>query len=266
MDAGNNGIVDAGEPNRFDGVTVTLKDDQGNVVGTTTTDANGFYKFTGLAPGVYGVSEVQPTAYIDGKDTPGNAGGAAQNPGDILTGAQLNAGVHGVDYNFGELLPASISGRVHGDLNGDCTYQDGEPLLSGVEVRLLDGAGNVIATTQTGADGTYTFGGLAPGVYSVFEVQPSGYFDGGEDVGSAGGSVTGDDLVTGISLGAGVNAVDYNFCEQLPASIAGNVFSDPNADLIFDAATGSAPIAGRVGRQRPDGEHRVDLRRKRSGV
>ncbi len=246
LDLDNDGVRDAGESG-IAGVTLVLLDANGApTTRTTTTDANGFYRFDGLAPGVYGVSEVHPTAYIDGLDAAGNAGGAAQNPGDTITGAQLNAGVHGVEYNFGELVPATIRGRVHGDLNGDCTYQDGEPLLQGVEVRLLDAAGNILAKTFTGADGTYSFGGLAPGVYSVFEVQPIGYFDGGENVGSAGGTVGGNDLITGITLAAGVNAVDYNYCEKLPASIAGMVFSDVNADTIFDAATGSTPIAGVV--------------------
>lgn len=246
LDLDNDGVRDSGESG-IAGVTLVLLDANGApTTRTTTTDANGFYRFDGLAPGVYGVSEVHPTAYIDGLDAAGNAGGAAQNPGDIITGAQLNAGVHGVEYNFGELVPATIRGRVHGDLNGDCTYQDGELLLQGVEVRLLDAAGNILAKTFTGADGTYSFGGLAPGVYSVFEVQPGGYFDGGENVGSAGGTVGGNDLITGITLAAGVNAVDYNYCEKLPASIAGMVFSDINADTIYDAATGSTPIAGAV--------------------
>jgi serine-aspartate repeat-containing protein C/D/E len=245
VDLDNDGVRDVGETG-IAGVTLALLDANGApTMRTVTTDANGFYRFDGLAPGVYGVTEVQPTAYIDGLDAAGNAGGSAQNPGDTITGATLNAGLHGVEYNFGELLPATIRGRVHGDLNGDCVYQEGELLLGGVTIELRNAAGTVIATTTTASDGTYSFGGLAPGVYSVFEVQPAGYFDGGENVGTAGG-VAGNDLITGITLAAGVNATDYNFCEKLPASIAGRVFSDPNADTIYDASTGSTPIAGAV--------------------
>ena len=244
VDLDNDGARDSGESG-IAGVTLVLLDAAGRpTTVTTVTDVNGFYRFDGLAPGVYGVSEVQPAAYIDGQDRAGSAGGSVQN--DMITGAQLNPGVHGTEYNFGELLPSSISGRVHADLNGDCTYQEGEPTIGGVEVRLLDPAGNIIAKTITAADGTYSFTGLAPGVYSVFEVQPAGYFDGGEEPGSAGGNVSGNDLITGINLGAGVTATGYDFCEALPASIAGKVFSDPNGDTIFDAATGSTPIAGAV--------------------
>ena len=42
------GIQDAGEPG-IENVTVTLQDDNGNTLSTTTTDATGFYEFTGLS-------------------------------------------------------------------------------------------------------------------------------------------------------------------------------------------------------------------------
>ena len=72
------------------GVTPNLLDSAGNLLGVTVqTDATGLYCFTGLRPGTYGVSEVQPGGYYDGLDTPGNAGGTAHNPGDRITGAVL---------------------------------------------------------------------------------------------------------------------------------------------------------------------------------
>ncbi len=51
----------------------------------------------------------------------------------------LLGGDHSIHNNFGETLPSSISGMVHADINGDCTYQQGEPLLSGVQIDLYDG-------------------------------------------------------------------------------------------------------------------------------
>jgi len=47
-----------------DGVTVTLLDSSGNVVQTTTTDANGEFTFTGLAPGDYVVQVTLPTGSL----------------------------------------------------------------------------------------------------------------------------------------------------------------------------------------------------------
>ena len=88
------------------GVTLQLLDANGNATGvTTTTDVDGNYCFEGLMPGTYGVAEVQPTGYLDGLDTPGNAGGTAHNPGDSITGVTLLSGQHGEEYNFGETDP-----------------------------------------------------------------------------------------------------------------------------------------------------------------
>ena len=52
------------------------------------------------------------------------------------------------DYDFGELLPASISGQVYADLNGNSLLDPGEPLLAGVTIYLLDGSGTRIASTK----------------------------------------------------------------------------------------------------------------------
>jgi protocatechuate 3,4-dioxygenase beta subunit len=51
---------------------------QGQTIDTTTTDASGQYAFTGLAPGVYGVTEVQPQGYFDGDDHVGSVGGVCR--------------------------------------------------------------------------------------------------------------------------------------------------------------------------------------------
>jgi hypothetical protein len=46
-DIDGDGVQDAGEPG-IENVTVTLQDDNGNTLATTTTDATGFYEFTNL--------------------------------------------------------------------------------------------------------------------------------------------------------------------------------------------------------------------------
>ena len=129
------------------GVTLELLDANGNPTGiTTTTSTNpatlGFYEFRNLFPGTYGVREVQPAGWLDGKDTAGSHGGtaASETAGrvDRIFGAVLDYGDHGVEYNFGELLPGSISGRVHADHHEDCDFDDPEILLAGVRIDLLD--------------------------------------------------------------------------------------------------------------------------------
>src|SRR5205085_5474323 len=55
----------------------------------TTTDANGYFQFTGLPKGNYAVFEVQPDGYIDSLDTPGTQGGIAFNVGETVPEAIL---------------------------------------------------------------------------------------------------------------------------------------------------------------------------------
>jgi protocatechuate 3,4-dioxygenase beta subunit len=249
-DANNNGVLDAGEQG-IAGVSVALLDASGVYTGKTEiTDANGRYCFETLRPGIYSVQEVQPVGWIDGLDTAGTAGGTAQNPGDIIVGALLKPNQHADQYNFGELLPASIHGRVHADTNGNCEFDPGEKPLAGVKIELYNASGTLIATTTTDTHGEYEFNGLTPGSYTIHEVQPGGYFDGGQNAGSAGGVVS-DDTISEIALGSGTNATEYDFCEKPPASISGYVFQDGPAIPTTGSQTPNVP-AVRDGVLTPD--------------
>ncbi len=57
-DINGNGIQDSGEPG-IPGITVQLKNGT-TVLGTATTDSNGYYKFTGLCAGTYTVTVINP--------------------------------------------------------------------------------------------------------------------------------------------------------------------------------------------------------------
>ncbi|GAB4331271.1 MAG: hypothetical protein Kow0010_16550 [Dehalococcoidia bacterium] len=105
VDLDDDGIKDAGEP-PIPGVTITLtgKDARGNsVTAETATKSDGSYLFPGLVAGAYEITESQPVAYLDGKDTIGSQGG--QTADDRFFDVVLAAGEHGIDNNFGELLP-----------------------------------------------------------------------------------------------------------------------------------------------------------------
>lgn len=218
-----------------------------------TTDADGFYHAPGLIPGSYRVIEVnQPSGFYDGLDTAGTVDGAhvgtAVNPGDNLEGIFLGGGASGVEYNFGELAPASIRGSVHlTDADGTCfTTASNDRPLAGVTIRLLDAQANIVAETFTNANGEYEFTGLRPGVYSVVEVTPAELIDGDEHVGTIGGvavgQLGGNDTITSIVLSSGSNAVDYNFCEHEASSLAGFVYHDANDNGVFES--GEEAIAG----------------------
>src|SRR5690606_18400671 len=98
--------------------------------------------------------------------------------------------------------------------------------LAGVVIELRDATDRGIATTQTDANGHYQFTGLRPGTYSLRQLQPEGYFQGGQSAGNFGGDDSLEDVIAAIVLPGGANAVDYDFAEIPPGSISGYVFQD----------------------------------------
>jgi len=233
------------------GVQIDLLDSHGTVVATTTTDQQGDYQFTGLVPGTYGVFEHQPAGYLEGMDSVGTVNGVtdgAHGGTDLLSQIVLGSGAAGIDYDFCEILPASLSGKVWSDVNGDCVYQPQTDVpLAGVKIDLLDSDGNTLATTTTDSQGNYKFDNLTPGTYGVREHQPAGYLEGMDILGTVGGVTVGThggtDLLTQITLGPGADGIDYNFCEELPASLSGRVWNDTNGDCVYQPQT-DLPLAG----------------------
>ena len=79
--------------------------------------------------------------------------------------------------DFGFFAPVSVGDTAFVDLNEDGLQTIGEPGLGGVTVTLLDGNGDIVTedalgntisgTTVTAPDGSYLFGNLPPGSYSV---------------------------------------------------------------------------------------------------
>jgi len=199
------------------GVTINLTglDDRGAAVSLTAqTDANGAYVFDALRPGTYTINEVQPAGLMDGSDSAGTLGGLAGD--DVISEIQLTGGQNGTGYNFGEIAPSSLSGFAWVDFNDDGEIDFNEKAIEGVTVNLtgVDDRGAAVSlTAQTDADGVYVFDALRPGTYAISEIQPAGLMDGLESLGTAGG-IVGNDVFQQIPLGAGIDAVNYNFGER----------------------------------------------------
>ena len=166
-DTNGNGTQDAGEAGLAN-VTVQLKDVDGHVVKTTTTDASGKYHFD-VDPGTYSVSVQAPAGYaatVKGQggdavdsdiDASGNTAAITLTPGE--TNNKADAGL---------VRLASLGDTVWYDTNRDGVQNNGEAGVAGVKVTLLDAAGHPTgATVTTDASGHYQFSGLQPGSYSV---------------------------------------------------------------------------------------------------
>ncbi|MCC6532385.1 MAG: DUF11 domain-containing protein [Burkholderiales bacterium] len=257
-DDNNDGVIQ-GTESGIGNVTITLSGTTSTGVDvctivpscTVTTDANGNYAFNNLPSGSYTLTQTQPPGYGDGRESAGNLGGGVDNASfsanpaqNRIGGINLGAGQSGTNYNFGEQT-SKIRGSTYVDANGNGQRDAGESGIAGVTVTLTgtDHLGNPVGrATTTDGNGNYVFDGLRQGTYAVTETHPVIYTDGADRAGSAGGTA-GNDAITAIVLGAGVDATQYEFGEQplALASVRGRVWFDAN----HDRADNDGALAGR---------------------
>ena len=242
FDTNNDGVQQAGEP-AISGQTVELRDNASNaLLASSTTDASGNYRFTGLAAGTYKVVEpTQPPGTVDGKTTAGTINGVttgvATAQGAVpstISAIALAANQLSINNNFAETATIGIGGKVYVDANNNGVQDPGEPGIGNVTITLsgTDNAGNpVLRTTTTAADGSWTLSGLPPSNaagYSVIEAQPTAWVSGINTAGTAGGTVAGD-VISGIVLASSVSATNYNFGER-GGSLGGFIYNDTNGN------------------------------------
>lgn len=274
LDADKDGVRDAGESG-VAGATVRLVNAAGTVIATTTTDANGNYKFSDVAPGTYSV-QVVPPAGSGLVFTTQNAGSDDNADSDVdASGATATftvaSGQNRTDIDAGLKDPgtAAIGDTVWIDADKDGVLDGGEAGAAGVEVKLLNASGTVIATTTTDANGKYSFTGLNAGSYSVHFGTLAGFgyttagaaaddaVNGDSDAG-AGGSTgtivlsigeTENDIDAGlVALNSAPEADDdaAETCASVPVSI--DVLdndSDPEGDtLTITSVDGKAITEG----------------------
>lgn len=83
----------------------------------TTTDANGFYEFTGLQQGNYAVFQIQPNGYLDHIDTQGTNLGVPINPTDSIDPLILSTLAGGVDPANDAILRIALNWGDNAQLN-----------------------------------------------------------------------------------------------------------------------------------------------------
>ncbi len=247
-DATNNDAIGA-EDAPMGGVSVALwADTDGNgspdtLLASTVTAADGTYHFADLPPGDYVVVETDPSGFTSDADT----AGANDNQIPLTL---VNADSTGNDFlDDGGSLNA-IGGIVYNDTADDDTLNGtGETPIVGVTVTLfadVDGDGEhtpgtdvAIASTVTGADGSYLFQDLPDGDYVVVETDPATAVSDDD----ADGSGANDTNTVAVAL-AGADDLDNHFLDDLlTGSIAGSSLEDTASDDTLNG-TGEAPIAG----------------------
>jgi hypothetical protein len=163
----------AGEAERIAGVRLGLLDSEGEVVEgpdgeplTAVSNGSGAYVLELACSGEYQVVVDPTSVFPDLTPAPATTGGGA--PGSVRV-MDSEPEVVDVDFGFCERRPpTTILGRVWKDLDRDGIFQEGEPGLGPVAVRVLDDEGAAVAeTTSDGDDGTYTLTVTVPRPYSV---------------------------------------------------------------------------------------------------
>jgi len=135
------------------GWTINLRDRLGNVIKTTTTDANGDYSFCGLMPGDYTVCEILQ--------------GGWKNVTPLCLAVTLADSLNSENNDFANDPPICINGTK---IN-DCTDEG----IAGWRITLFDANGKNLGTATTDANGKYSFCGLTPGIYYVCEEERAGW-------------------------------------------------------------------------------------------
>ncbi len=259
-DADGDSNKEAGD-NGISGVTVYLCTStpctSANQIQTTTTDANGNYRFGNLTGGVtYYVGIANTLAplgadWINTRD-PEGAPGDHQFAGVTVTAGRL----HG-SYDFGYYRTGTfqVGDTIYADWDGDGTQDAGEEGIANITVYLYqddNGDGvidpltdGLVATAATDASGVYLFTNCGAGNYIVLVDRndadfPTGYRQ-TQDPDEAGVCTTCDDDGS-ATLGPDDLTVDFGYQPYGSSSIGDFVWRDDDGDGVQD--TGEPGIAG----------------------
>ncbi|MFM2338331.1 MAG: hypothetical protein RL115_1524, partial [Bacteroidota bacterium] len=187
-DDNKDGIQDISEPG-VAGITVTLFNNAGAMVGATVTDGYGNYFFDNLPAGTYQVGFTAPPNYAfttqtNNTDNTVLTGGAtAANGSDVnsFTGRTANIVLTLAEYEpnidaglvFNQPIANSIGDKVWFDANLDGIQDANEAPINDVTVTLYASDGvSVVATTVTDANGNYIFTGLPASTNFILGLTP----------------------------------------------------------------------------------------------
>ncbi len=238
-DSNKDGVQDVGEPG-IPNVTLDLyKDTDGTPglntatdtkVGSTVTDADGGYLFTGLEPGTY---------FVDVTDIGGKLAGlshivANQSKSDPTPAIVLPSGGVYKDADFGYVDNSSgkafVGDTVWYDYNSDGIQQPGEPGIPNVTVNIRNSSGTIIGTDDTDANGHY-----------LVKVDPGNGYTAAPDPADIPVGFTATTPVLHplplLSAGDHYLDADFGYDSSNLGTIGNLVFEDKNNNGIFNSGT-----------------------------
>ena len=230
VDSDGDGIQDAGEPG-LAGVTVDLYQIDGALISSTTTDVNGEYSFTNLAPMDYYLefssapAGFSLTLQDQGGDDVNDSDADPNNNGRTAT---FFVGVgyidEGIDAGY---LASGVGDFIWDDLNDNGDQDLGEPGVPGVTVELvLDSNGSTVDATTSDANGNYSFSNVAAGSYRIRVTNlPGGYQFVSRNQGAS------DEVDSDISPNSGLSdlfTINNNYNATIDAGMNQNTFPEMN--------------------------------------
>ena len=166
IDENRDGIFDEAEPG-FPGILLRLIDEVGEEV-TAVTDSAGIFGFTAL-PGPYTLTMTEESGWFS--TTPITVSLTLEEDDLVF----VNFGSY-FEPEIDETLYGSVEGLVFRDRNLNGAFDEGEPGMSDVLIRLHDSEG-VIVEEALSVEGLFSFTLVEPGQYTIKEILPEGFFN-----------------------------------------------------------------------------------------
>ncbi len=153
----------------IEGLSVTLLNSSGDIVGSSEVNSAGEYSFDNISFGQYsvvlnGVDPLfyEPTLFVGGGgNILSQISNAIIGTGQILIDSdkEILLGIKPIQYK--------VSGKAWIDLNCDGFYSPGEIPIDQLQVNLLSSAGGSIASAMIDEDGAYCFTNIWYGDYAI---------------------------------------------------------------------------------------------------
>jgi uncharacterized repeat protein (TIGR01451 family) len=241
-DNDGDGVLGVGELG-IAGVTVTILNASLQVIGTTTTAADGTFVFSGVVGGGADYTvRISDTAGALRDFVGTTAYAIARERAEPNLNADVN---HLAAPSYGFRPTRSLGDTVFRDANGNGVQDAGDGGFSGISVSLyrdtngngrIDAGEPLVGAVTTDANGQYLFAGLADGSYLVsVPTAPAGYSFSGP--GSDSDPVTAGIQKAAAIVGGNDNwTIDYGYQATTPRTVSGIVWADNNADGVVGSA------------------------------